>query len=72
VKRHNHQMIFGQLETGCPRCDELKAGAPIRQAPWFKRARQRKAALAHELQAIQEHDFVACSKKHIACTHFDW
>lgn len=28
--RHNHNVVFGRIEAGCQRCDELKAGATPR------------------------------------------
>ena len=28
--RHTHQVVFGRLVNGCPRCDESRAGAPPR------------------------------------------
>lgn len=70
--KHNHQMIFGQRETDCPRCDELRAGAPIRQAPWFARVAHRKAQEALRIEDIRNHDFAACEKRNIVCTCFDW
>lgn len=28
--------VFGKRTAGCPRCDELAAGAPVREQPWRK------------------------------------
>lgn len=27
--KHTHTMVFGRRVAGCPRCDELNAGAPV-------------------------------------------
>lgn len=43
---------FGRLMPGCPRCDELRAGAPRREG-WGSRARQLEAARS---AAIRAHD----------------
>lgn len=64
--KHNHAPRFGQKFDGCPRCDELKAGAePIR---WNKSRAQQDAERAAEIRA---HDCKAagCS---IVCTFGDW
>jgi hypothetical protein len=64
--KHNHTPRFGQKFEGCPRCDELKAGAePVR---WAKSRRQQDEERAAEIRA---HDCRAagCS---IVCTFGDW
>lgn len=66
--KHNHQMVFGKLELGCPRCEELATGAPVRQ--WHGANRKRDEQ--RTLEAIRNHDFAACAAKNIVCTHFDW
>lgn len=57
--------VFGRKTAGCPRCDELLAGAqPIR----WNTSRHDDAARLAEIRA---HDCAAsgCS---IVCTAFDW
>jgi hypothetical protein len=34
--RHTHGANFGRRVAGCPRCDELKAGAPPVQWNWTR------------------------------------
>ena len=70
--KHNHQVMFGRKEAGCPRCEELKAGAGPRQS-WHARyfAQQRRDEL-QQLRAIAAHDFSACAAKNVVCTHFDY
>lgn len=52
--RHTHQVVFGRLVPGCPRCDELAAGAKPRTwggrlyDPKVERARRQAAATQHE------------------------
>jgi hypothetical protein len=59
--KHNHAPRFGQKFDGCPRCDELKAGAePVR---WAKSRRQQDEIRAHDCRAA------GCS---IVCTFGDW
>lgn len=64
--KHNHAPRFGQKFGGCPRCDELKAGAePVR---WGKSRKQPDAERAAEIRA---HDCktAGCS---VVCTFGDW
>jgi hypothetical protein len=64
--KHNHAPRFGQKFDGCPRCEELKAGAePVR---WAKSRAQQDEERAAEIRA---HDCRAsgCS---IVCTFGDW
>lgn len=70
--KHNHPIIFGRREADCPRCDELKAGAPPRDG-WQKNYYARRAQFdAQRNAAIKVHDFAACAEKNTVCTHFDW
>ena len=61
--QHNHQMQFGRKVDGCPRCEELKAGAPVHA--WggaLKRQREdefSRAIQAHNCQ--QSHCGPVCS-----------
>lgn len=64
--KHNHPMVFGRKEAGCPRCLELACGAqPIR---WAQSARQNELRRCHE---IRMHD---CQKSGCGpvCTFGDW
>ena len=58
--------IFGRKTAGCPRCDELLAGAEPRR--WNT---QKAEDEARRIQAIKNH---ACTKSRcgIICTKFDW
>ena len=58
--------VFGRLNPGCARCDELLAGAqPVR---WGTTHRQDDARRAAEIRA---HD-CAASRCGPVCTAFDW
>jgi hypothetical protein len=35
--KHSHGPNFGRREAGCPRCEELAAGAPPVEWAWTKR-----------------------------------
>jgi hypothetical protein len=66
--RHNcGGPVFGRKTPGCPRCDELLAGAP--PVEWGIDRRRREDALRSE--AIKRHD---CLKSQCGpvCTAFDW
>lgn len=69
--KHNHlcTMAFGRKSDAgvCPRCDELRAGAPVR-ASWHKGHFEQKA---QERAAIRNHDCKA-SRCAIVCTFGDW
>jgi hypothetical protein len=64
---HNHPVVFGRRVQGCPRCDELKAGA----APVQGWGAKRKEDDAKRLQEIRNHD---CKKSKCGpvCTFGDW
>jgi hypothetical protein len=63
--KHNHPMIFGRREAGCPRCEEMNRGAPA--VRWTNR-RAEEAKLVAEIRA---HNCVA-AKCGPVCTAFDW
>ena len=65
--KHTHQIVFGKKVDGCPRCEELKAGAAPVQG-WGARA---KAMEARRIIDIRNHD---CRKSGCGpvCTAFDW
>ena len=65
--------IFGRLapEGTCPRCDELRAGAPRRTLPWYEAAKQKKENEKRFYQELKNHD---CKKAGCGpvCTFGDW
>lgn len=68
VTKHTHEVVFGRKVDGCPRCEELKAGAePVR----WRQSKQGEQEAAR-MNAIRSHDFAACAQKNGVCTCFDW
>lgn len=65
--KHNHPVVFGRKVDGCPRCEELKAGAePVRWA-----GAQRKDDDYRRLREVRAHDCRA-SRCMTVCTFGDW
>ncbi len=68
--KHTHPVVFGRKVDGCPRCEELKAGAaPIQWAPSFK---QRDAQRCREIAAhfsSHQHLSGGCG---VVCTFGEW
>lgn len=67
ITAHTHQVVFGRRVDGCPRCDELKAGAaPIKG--WGTLQREQEAS---RRAAIRNHN---CQTSHCGpvCTFGDW
>lgn len=65
--KHNHPVVFGRKVEGCPRCEELGAGAvPVKG--WGSEAKAREA---RQLAAIRHHD---CQRSHCGpvCTFGEW
>ena len=65
--KHNHPVVFGRREPGCPRCEELDAGAPKRKGwGWRRKEEERRRT-----RAIQNHD---CKRDGCGpvCTFGDW
>lgn len=61
------KMAFGRKDPNCPRCQELLNGdAPIKAWGFAKRLEEQRT-----LAAIRSHDFAACARQNIVCTHFD-
>ena len=60
--------IFKRYDATCPRCQELAAGAAPR-AGWNDLQKRQEA---QRIKAIRAHDFTACAKTNVVCTHFDW
>lgn len=63
---------FGRKTPGCPRCDELLAGAAPREAHAGHLAAQRRAAAEDDVaRRIREHDCrtAGCGP---VCTAFQW
>ena len=58
---------FGKLADGCPRCEELKAGAPSRS--WGGSLKRQNEA--RQSEAIRVHD---CRLSHcgVVCTFGEW
>ena len=59
--------VFGRKTAGCPRCDELVAGAPAVVWSSTRRAQQDAA----RIRAIRAHDCKA-SRCGPVCTAFEW
>jgi hypothetical protein len=64
---HNHQLVFGRREAGCPRCAELAGGAATVKG-WGQERKDQERNLA---QAIRFHNCIS-SKCGPVCTAFDW
>jgi NAD-dependent SIR2 family protein deacetylase len=64
---HNHKSNFGRLVDNCPRCKELKAGAPA--VIWYGRNKSEREA--EFTRALKAHD---CIKSNCGpvCTFGDW
>lgn len=62
--------VFGRLTDGCPRCDELKAGAAPVQWSTSRSERDRQDALARAAE-IRAHD-CKTSRCGIVCTFGQW
>jgi len=60
--------VFKRYDMSCPRCQELAGGAQTR-AGWNDLAKRQEAM---RIEAIKNHDFNACMRKHIVYTCFDW
>lgn len=65
--QHTHQMAFGRKVDGCPRCEELKLGAPARQWKGYRS----QEIQAERIRAIREHDCKRCGCGPV-CTAFEW
>ncbi|MFJ2635808.1 hypothetical protein ACIO6U_28190 [Streptomyces sp. NPDC087422] len=75
VTKHTHQVVFGRKVDGCPRCQELAAGAePVRWAPSRREREQaddteRAAAIRAHFAPGGPHSRAACGP---VCTFGDW
>ncbi len=58
--------VFGRKTLGCPRCDELIAGAPA--VKWTNLKAQHEAS---QIQAIRNHNCVRSNCGPV-CTAFQW
>lgn len=74
--KHKHQVIFGCKVDGCPRCEELKNGAPARsgwQKYYFENKRRqddiRSKAIEAHFAPGGPHSRGLCGP---VCTAFDW
>ena len=66
--KHNHPMVFGRREAGCPRCAELNAGAPVIR--WAGMDSKRRFE-AQSIAAIHAHNCAAAGCGPV-CTFGDW
>ncbi len=66
-EKHNHTVVFGRKVDGCPRCEELKAGAPT--VKWS--GTLRKEQEARFIRDLKAHD---CKKSGCGpvCTFGEW
>jgi hypothetical protein len=60
--------VFKRYDMTCPRCQEL-AGGQAPRAGWNDLAKRNEQ---RQIEAIRNHDFTACAKRHIVCTCFDY
>ena len=65
--KHDHPVVFGRREPGCPRCAELAAGAPARKG-WGSQRRTYEAA---SIAAIRAHNCKTAGCGPV-CTFGDW
>ena len=65
--------VFGKMTDGCPRCEELKAGAPAIQQPW--RAKYTPEAKRRERDAFREQlarEQAKAAREGRVCTFGEW
>lgn len=62
------ERVFNRYDLTCDRCVELNAGAKARPGWSDNKRREERQTLA----AIRAHDFRACERANVVCTHFDW
>ena len=67
MTKHNHPVAFGRRVVGCPRCEELEAGAPARKG-WGQRQREQDQQRSRAIAAHQC-SLATCGQ---VCTRFDW
>ena len=65
--RADCRRVFNRYDMDCERCRQLAAGDKARPG-WGD---MRRKAEAQRLQAIAQHDFAACARVNIVCTHFE-
>lgn len=69
--KHNHGSNFGRIVAGCPRCEELKNGAPA-VAGW---GTYKKAEEAQRRADVKAH-FASAGHKNggcgLQCTYGEW
>ncbi len=69
---------FGRRAAGCPRCDELKAGAPARdgwQKRYFEKKNSDEQQYARTMENLRAKGLCACgsSANHLSvCTAGQW
>ena len=68
--KHSHPVVFGRREVGCPRCEELAAGAaPVRWAKSRKEQDARAVADVHAHFNGERHRSGGCGP---VCTFGEW
>lgn len=73
--KHDCQMAFGRKDPTCPRCQELLAGAPSRDAGWGRYKARKAQEAAHDamrLVKIREHYKNGKCNCGPVCTKFEW
>ena len=65
--RADCRRVFNRYDMDCERCRQLAAGDKARPG-WGDRKRQHEAQI---LRAIAMHDFEACARQNVVCTHFE-
>lgn len=65
--RADCRRVFNRYDMDCERCRQLAGGDKARPG-WGD---MRRKAEAQRLQAIAQHDFAACARVNIVCTHFE-
>ena len=65
--RADCRRVFNHYDMDCERCRQLAAGDKARPG-WGD---LRRKAEAQRLRDIANHDFAACARVNIVCTHFE-
>jgi hypothetical protein len=65
--KHTHPVVFGRKQVGCPRCQELSAGAPLVRWSSFRTAE----AEAEHIRDIRAHNCKAAGCGPV-CTFGEW
>jgi len=63
--------FFGKKTPGCPRCDELLNGAPVRKLGWVERKKQRDEDARRRREFMRRHYESEAHRNETVCTAFD-